>query len=56
MYGVEVWGTAYRKYIDRINKFTKRAHEAGYVCKYTPYEHTTKQRDHLLLNNVINNN
>ena len=55
LYGVEVWGTAGREYINRINKFMKRAFRNGYVDEYTPFEHIIKQRDHLLFNNIINN-
>ena len=36
LYGIEVWGAAYqRKYLDRIDRFLKRAHRFGFVTKKT---------------------
>ena len=34
LYGIEVWGAAYqRQYLDRIDRFLKRAHRFGFVTK-----------------------
>ena len=32
-YGLEVWGSAGKKYLDRIDNFCKRAHRYGYTAK-----------------------
>ena len=33
VYGVEVWGSACKKYLDRIDNFCKRAYRSGYTAK-----------------------
>ncbi|XP_068761121.1 uncharacterized protein [Montipora capricornis] len=53
LYGIEVWGAAYqRKYLDRIDRFLKRAHRFGFVTKETIL-YLIKDRDSKLFKNVI---
>ena len=54
LYGIEVWGAAYqRKYLDRIDRFLKRAHWFGFVTKKTTILDLIKDRDSKLFKNVI---
>lgn len=54
LYGIEVWGAAYqRKYLDRIDRFLKRAHRFGFVTKKTTILDLIKDRDSKLFKNVI---
>ena len=54
LYGIEVWGAAYqRKYVDRIDRFLKRAHRFGFVTKKTTILDLIKDRDSKLFKNVI---
>ena len=54
LYGIEVWGAAYqRKYLDRMDRFLKRAHRFGFVTKNITILDLTKDRDSKLFKNVI---
>ena len=54
LHGIEVWGAAYqRKYLDRIDRFLKRAHRFGFVTKKTTILDLIKDRDSKLFKNVI---
>ena len=54
LYGIEVWGAAYqRKYLDRIDRFLKRAHRFGFVTNKTTILDLIKDRDSKLFKNVI---
>ena len=54
LYGNEVWGAAYqRKYLDRIDRFLKRAHRFGFVTKKTTILDLIKDRDSKLFKNLI---
>ena len=46
LHGIEVWGAAYqRKYLDRIDRFLKRAHSFGFVTKNITILDLNKDRD-----------
>ena len=53
VYGVEVWGSACKKYLDRIDTFCKRAYRSGYTAK-ADFEISTliEERDQLLFNKI----
>ena len=54
LYGIEAWGAAYqRKYLDRIDRFLKRAHRFGFVTKNKTILNLIKDRDSQLFKNVI---
>ena len=52
-YCLEVWGSACKKYLDRIDNFCKRAYRYGYTAK-ADFEISTliEERDKLLFNKV----
>ena len=52
-YGLEVWGSASKKYLDRIDNFCKRAYRYGYTAK-ADFEISTliEERDKLLFNKI----
>ena len=53
-YGLEVWGSACKKYLDRIDNFCKRAYQYDYTAK-ADFEISTliEERDKLLFNKII---
>ena len=52
--GVEAWGAAYqRKFLDKIDRFLKRAHRFGFTTKKTAILDLIKNRDSELFKNVI---
>ena len=52
-YGLEVWGSASKKYLDRIDSFCKRAYRYGYTAK-ADFEISTliEERDKLLFDKI----
>ena len=51
---VEAWGAAYqRKFLDKIDRFLKRAHRFGFTTKKTAILDLIKNRDSELFKNVI---
>ena len=52
-YGLEIWGSASKKYLDRIDNFCKRAYRYGYTAK-ADFEISTliEERDKLLFNKI----
>ena len=51
---VEAWGAAYqRKFLDKIDRFLKRAHRFGFTTKKTAILDIIKNRDSELFKNVI---
>ena len=51
--GVEAWGAAYqRKFLDKIDRFLKRAHRFGFTTKKTAILDLIKNRDSELFKNV----
>ena len=51
---VEAWGAAYqRKFLDKIDRFLKRAHRFGFTTKKTAILDLIKNRDSQLSKNVI---
>ena len=54
LYGIKVWGGAYQsKYIDRIDKFFKRAFRFGYISKCTSFQDVIKKKDIHLRDKVM---
>ena len=54
LYGIQVWSAAYqRKYLDRIDRFHKRAHRFRFVSKNITTLDLIKDRDSKLFKNVI---
>ena len=52
--GVEAWGAAYqRKFLDKIDRFLKRAHSFGFTTKKTAILDLIENRDSELFKNVI---
>ena len=53
VYGLEVWGSACKKYLDRIDNFCKQTYRYGYTAK-PDFEISTliEGRDKLLFNNI----
>ena len=53
MYGLEVWGSACKKYLNRIENFCKRAYRCGYTAR-ADFEISTliEERDKLLFNKI----
>ena len=53
LYGIEVWGAAYKgKYLDRVDKFLKRAFRYGYTSKKYVLSDIIRERDKKLWNTV----
>ena len=51
---VEAWGAAYqRKFLDKIDRFLKRAHSFGFTTKKTAILDLIENRDSELFKNVI---
>ena len=46
LYGIEVWGAAFKgKYLDRVDKFLKRAYRYGYTSKNYVLADIIRERD-----------
>ena len=55
IYGVELWGGTYHKYINQIDKFISRAYRNGYIAdKFNFSEVNISDRDRKLWNKIIN--
>ena len=52
-YGLEVWGSACKKYLDRIDNFSQQAYRYGYTAK-ADFEISTfiEERDKRLFNKI----
>ena len=54
-YGIEIWGAAYQgKYLDRIDKFFKRAFRFGYTNNLYAIAEVIRNRDCKLWNTITN--
>ena len=53
VYGLEVWGSACKKYLDQIDNFCKQAYQYGYTAK-ADFEISTliEERDKLLFTKI----
>ena len=55
-YGIEVWVSAHeKKYLDRIDKFLRRAHRYGYSTKSVQIIDVVKERDTSLFEKIYSN-
>ena len=53
LYGIEIWGAAYQgKYLDRIDKFFKRAFRFGYTNNLYAIAEVIRNRDCKLWNSI----
>ena len=53
LYGIEIWGAAYQgKYLDRIDKFFKRAFRFGYTSNLYAIAEVIRNRDCKLWNTI----
>ena len=53
-YGIEVWGSALQnKYLQRIDKFFRRAYKFGYTLKEYNISHLVEERDKSLFANIV---
>ena len=56
LYGIEIWGSALqKKYLERIDKFFKRAYRYGYVLKEYKMSELIETRDRVLFNRILDN-
>ena len=55
MYGVELWGGTYNKYINQIEKFISRAYRNGYIAEKFDFREVISDRDRKLWMKIINN-
>ena len=54
LYGIEIWGAAYQgKYLDRTDKFLKRAFRFGYTNNLHVIAEVIRKRDCKLWNTII---
>ena len=54
LYGIEIWGAAYQgKYLDRIDRFFKRAFRFGYTNNLYVITEVIRNQDSKLWNTVI---
>ena len=54
-YGIEIWGSAIQnKYLQRIDKFFRRAYKFGYILKEYKISHLVKERDKSLFAKIVN--
>ena len=55
-YGIEIWGSSLqKKYLNRIDKFFKRAHRFGYVLREYKMFELIETRDKTLFKEIIDN-
>jgi hypothetical protein len=53
-YGIEVWGSALeKKYLERIDKFLRRAYKYGYTTKSVQMIDVIKKRDMSLFEKYV---
>lgn len=56
-YAIEVWRSALEyKYLSRIDKFCKRAHDYGCLLNFTPIKDILSARDKLLWEQITKDN
>ena len=55
IYGVELWGGTYNKYINQIEKFISRAYRNGYIAEKFNFREVISDRDRKLWMKIINN-
>ena len=56
LYGIEIWGSALqKKYLDRVDRFFKRAHRYGYVLNEYKMSELIEMRDRTLFNKILDN-
>ena len=55
IYGVELWGGTYNKYINQIEKFISRAYRNGYIAEKFDFREVISDRDRKLWMKTINN-
>ena len=54
-YGIEVWGSVIQnKYLQRIDKFFRRAYKFGYTLKEYKISHLVEKRDKSLFAKIVN--
>ena len=54
-YGIEVWGSALQnKYLQRIDKFFRRAYRFGYTLQEYKISHLVEERDKSLFAKIVN--
>ena len=55
-YCIEVWGSALQnKYLDRIDKFFRRAYRYGYTTKSIKISEVIEKRDRKLFSKIVSN-
>ena len=55
-YCIEVWGSALqKKYLDRIDKFFRRAYRYGYTTKSIKISEVIEERDRKLFSKIVSN-
>ena len=55
-YCIEVWGSAIqKKYLDRIDKFFRRAYRYGYTTKSIKISEVIEERDRKLFRKIVSN-
>jgi hypothetical protein len=55
-YGIEVWGSAFeKKYLERIDKFLRRAYRYGYTTKSVQIIDVIKEGDMSLFGKICSN-
>ena len=55
IYGVELWGDTYNRYINQIEKFISRAYRNGYLAEKFNFSEVISDRDRKLWMKIINN-
>ena len=55
IYGVELWGGIYNKYINQIEKFISRAYRNGYIAEKFNFSEVISDGDRKLRTKIINN-
>jgi hypothetical protein len=56
LYRIEIWGSALQnKYLERIDKFFKRAYRYEYVLKEYKMSELIETRDRILFNRILDN-
>ena len=55
IYGVELWGGTYNKYINQIEKFISGAYRNGYIAEKFNFSEVISDRDRKLWMKIINN-
>ena len=55
IYGIELWGGTYNKYINQIEKFISRAYQNGYMWKKLTLVKLSQRQKLKLWTKIINN-